>query len=60
MATRVLCDLEHDRAPAAALRIVITSNRVDRPGRPMIRELMVCPAHARQLRQLGFEVISTS
>ncbi len=54
-----VCDLEHARAKRAVVRVVVRSNRVDRPGHPMVRSVMLCAAHARQLRQLGIEVITT-
>jgi hypothetical protein len=54
----VVCDLEHDRATRAVVRLVVRSSRVGRAGHPMVRDVMVCAGHARQLRRLGIEVIS--
>jgi hypothetical protein len=52
------CDLDHPTPKAAVIRVVVRSNRVDKPGRPMIRDLNVCNAHAKQIRALGIDVVS--
>jgi hypothetical protein len=51
------CDLEHDRARRAVVRIVVRSSRVHQPGHPMVRDLMLCATHARQLKALGIELV---
>jgi hypothetical protein len=33
------------------------STRVNKPGHPMVREHWLCSEHARQLRDLGFEIV---
>ena len=50
-------DLEHDRPRAAAVRVEIKSTRVNKPGHPMLRETALCATHARQLREMGLEVV---
>jgi hypothetical protein len=57
VADKLSCDLEHERAVQATLKLEIKSIRVGRPGRPMVRAVAVCAAHARELRKLGLEVI---
>lgn len=52
------CDLEHTRPRRATIRVEIKSNRATSPGRPMIREAALCAEHARQLRQMGLEVVT--
>lgn len=56
---RPKCDLPHDRPRVATVWVQIKSTRVGRPGRPMVRAAVLCTAHARQLRDLGFEVVGT-
>ena len=51
------CDLEHDRPRAAAVRVEIKSTRVNKPGHPMVREAALCATHARQLREMGLELV---
>jgi hypothetical protein len=51
------CDLEHDRPRAAAVRLEIKSKRVNKPGHPMVREAALCATHARQLREMGLELV---
>lgn len=51
------CDLEHDRPRAATIRVEIKSTRVSKPGHPMVREAALCATHARQLREMGFELV---
>jgi hypothetical protein len=58
MASQDQCDLDHDRMRPAVVRVVVRSSRVGKAGHPMVRELMLCATHARQLRQLGIEIIS--
>jgi hypothetical protein len=53
---KTLCDLEHDRPRAAAVRVEIKSTRVNKPGHPMVRTTALCAAHARHLRDMGFEL----
>jgi hypothetical protein len=60
MVTHALCDLEHNRDRPAVIRLVVRSSRVGRPGHPMVRDLLLCATHARQLRQLGIEIIPTA
>jgi hypothetical protein len=55
-----VCDLEHDRRARAVVRVVVRSSRVGRPGHPMVRDLMLCAGHARELRDLGIEIIFTA
>lgn len=52
-----VCDLDHDRARPAVVRIVVRSSRVGHPGHPMVRDLMLCATHARQLKALGIEIV---
>jgi hypothetical protein len=51
------CDLGHQRAVAAVVRVVVKSMRVGKPGHPMTRELALCAAHARELRDFGVDVV---
>jgi len=53
------CDLEHDRPRTATVRVEIKSTRASSPGRPMIRGAALCAAHARQLREMGLEIVGT-
>jgi hypothetical protein len=50
---KLKCDLEHDRPRAATVRVEIKSTRARKPGHPMV----LCAAHARQLREMGLEVV---
>jgi hypothetical protein len=54
---RLECDLEHDRPRAATVRVEIKSTRANKPGHPMVRKAALCAAHARQLRDMGFELV---
>jgi hypothetical protein len=54
---RPVCELEHDRPRAAAIRVHVKSTRIGKPGHPMTRELAVCATHAKELRGIGIEVI---
>jgi hypothetical protein len=54
---QVECERAHDRPRAAVVRVQVKSTRVGRPGRPMIRELALCKAHAQELRAFGIEVV---
>ncbi|MGH2658962.1 MAG: hypothetical protein ACRDHS_04675 [Actinomycetota bacterium] len=54
---KTLCDLEHDRPRAATVRVEIKSTRANKPGHPMVRKTALCAAHARQLRDMGFELV---
>lgn len=51
------CDLEHDRPRAASVRLEIKSTRANKPGHPMVRQAALCATHARQLRDMGLEVV---
>ena len=51
------CDLEHARAVPARIRVRVASTRLGRAGRPLVRDLKVCSAHAAALRRLGVEVV---
>jgi hypothetical protein len=57
MAARDVCELTHRRAARGIVRVVVKSTRVGHPGHPMVRDLVLCASHARQLRRLGIEVI---
>jgi hypothetical protein len=52
--------MEHDRARPAVVRVQVKSTRIGRPGHPMVRERSLCLAHAKQLRELGFDVVASS
>jgi hypothetical protein len=54
---RLKCDLPHDRPRVAAVRVEIKSTRAGRPGHPMVRSAALCAAHARQLRDMGLELV---
>ncbi len=54
---RLECDLEHERPRAAAVWVEIKSARASKPGHPMVRKAALCAAHARQLREIGLEVV---
>jgi hypothetical protein len=54
---QTVCDLDHDRDRPAVVHVVVRSTRVGRPGRPMVRDLMLCAAHAKQLRQIGVDLV---
>jgi hypothetical protein len=54
---KLKCDLEHDRPRTGVVRVEIKSTRVSKPGHPMVREAVLCAGHARQLREMGFEVV---
>jgi hypothetical protein len=51
------CDLDHVRPRPAVVRVQIKSTRARRPGHPMVRDLALCSSHARQLRELGIEIV---
>lgn len=53
------CDLDHQRSARAVVTLQIKSTRTGRPGHPMLRVLSVCAKHARQLRDLGIELVET-
>jgi hypothetical protein len=55
--SKLECDLKHDRPRAATVRIEIKSTRASKPGHPMVRTAALCAAHARQLREMGLEVV---
>lgn len=52
------CDLDHDRPRVAVVRIEIKSTRANKPGHPMIRQAALCSTHAKQLREIGLEIVS--
>ena len=39
------------------LEVEIKWTRVNKPGHPMVREAVLCAGHARQLREMGLEVV---
>jgi hypothetical protein len=51
------CDLDHGRPRPAVVRLQVKSTRARRPGHPMVRDVALCSTHARQLRELGIEII---
>jgi hypothetical protein len=51
------CDLSHNRAVRAVLKLEIKSTRVGKAGHPMIRAAAVCATHARLLRELGLTLV---
>ena len=53
------CELEHARQAKAVIRVIVKSTHADRPGRPMIRDHYLCRVHARDLRDLGFDVVGS-
>jgi hypothetical protein len=57
MGAKLYCDLVHQKAVPAAVKLEIKSTRAGKPGHPMIRVAAVCGAHARELRKLGLELI---
>jgi hypothetical protein len=57
MAKRQRCDLDHARARIAVVRVQVKSTRLGRAGHPMTRELALCAAHARRLRELGVDIV---
>lgn len=57
MAEKLICDLEHNRAVPATVRLEMKSTRAGKPGHPMIRVVALCRTHARQLRELGLEMV---
>jgi hypothetical protein len=59
MADRPSCDMRHERARRAVVRVQVKSTRVGKQGHPMTREYLLCAEHARELRALGFELVST-
>jgi hypothetical protein len=56
---RPSCDMEHERARRAVVRVQVKSTRVGKQGHPMTREYLLCAGHARELRVFGFEVVIT-
>jgi hypothetical protein len=59
MSDRKYCDLDHSRSVPATVRLEIKSTRATRPGHPMVRVVAICASHARELRKLGLELVST-
>ena len=57
VAEKLTCDLEHGKPVPATVRLEIKSTRAGKPGHPMIRVVAVCASHARQLRELGLELV---
>jgi hypothetical protein len=53
------CDLPHDRPRGATVRVEIKSTRAGRPGHPMVRTAALCATHARQLREMGLELVGS-
>ena len=57
--SKLECDLDHDRPRAAAIRLEIKSTRASKPGHPMVRTAALCVAHARELREMGLEIVGS-
>lgn len=57
MANTLTCDLKHNRAARAVVKLEIKSTRAGKAGHPMIRVAALCAAHARVLRVLGLELV---
>jgi len=53
-----ICDLPHERTARAVVRVQVKSNRIDKPGHPMTRDLALCIGHARELSDIGIELVS--
>jgi hypothetical protein len=49
--------MEHEPPRAAAVLVEIKSTCASKPGHPMVRKAGLCVAHARQLREMGLEVV---
>ncbi len=56
---RLKCDLSHDRPRVATVRVEIKSTRAGRPDHPMVRAAALCATHARQLREMGLELVGS-
>jgi hypothetical protein len=54
------CDLDHSRAARAVVRVQVKSSRLGKPGHPMLRDLFLCSGHARQLREMGIELVDAA
>ncbi len=57
MADKLMCNLDHPKPVAAALKLEIKSTRVGKPGHPMVRTIAVCKSHAQTLRKAGVEIV---
>lgn len=57
MAETLRCDLAHTRSVRAVVKLEIKSTRAGKAGHPMVRVIGVCAGHARQLRELGLELV---
>jgi hypothetical protein len=57
MAEQQRCELAHERATKATIRIRVRSNRLNSAGRPLEIDLAICSSHARELRGLGIQLI---
>jgi hypothetical protein len=57
MAKQLTCDLTHERAIPASIKLETRSTRAGKPGHPMIRVIAVCATHARELRRLGLQLV---
>lgn len=53
------CDLDHQRSARAVITLHIKSTRAGKPGHPMVRVVSVCAKHARELRDLGIELVES-
>ena len=42
---------------AASVLVEIKLTRASKPGHPMVRKAALCAAHARELREIGLEVV---
>lgn len=51
------CDLTHQRSARAVVTLQIKSTKTGKPGHPMVRVMSICAKHARQLRDLGIELV---
>jgi hypothetical protein len=54
---KLACGLEHDRRVPATVKLELKSTRAGKPGHPMIRVVALCAAHAKELRNMGLEVV---
>ncbi|HET9722608.1 MAG TPA: hypothetical protein VFR44_02055 [Actinomycetota bacterium] len=51
------CDLVHQRSARAVVTLQVKSTRTGKPGHPMVRVVSVCAKHARELRELGIDLV---
>ncbi len=55
--TRTNCELDHARPAKAVVRVQVKSSRVGSAGRAMLRDLVLCAAHAKELRRMGIDLV---